>query len=305
MSATAQATLPVRFPEEGIVPAVIQDATSGAVLMVGFMNETALVHTRETGLVHFWSRSRHRLWQKGESSGHVQQVRDIYVNCDQNSLLIQVDQVGAVCHDGYPTCYYRRLEPDNSLRIVRDRWFDPEDLYGSGQGLAGTTARWWGAYASLRERDLTPVSGTSRVLRNDQPVTSRIADELRELAGVLDGTHLHNGPRTDAMLEGGQVCYWTVVEAVRRGMTWDEVRPDRALDREGGTEALPVTTLAALLHTEAAEVSRDGLDSARAHAIFSLVADVCVAMGILPLDLILRDLEELRGRSYLEEYFAR
>jgi phosphoribosyl-AMP cyclohydrolase len=305
MSDDSTTTLPVTFGPDGLVPAVIQDATTGSVLMVGFMNDTALAETRATGFVHFWSRSRQTLWKKGETSGHVQQVRGIYVNCEQNSLLIDVDQIGAVCHDGYPTCYYRRLEDDNSLQTVRDRWFDPTDVYGGKEGAAGLTARWWRAYEYLRDNDLAGVSGTSRALHHRQAtVTPRIADELRELSGVLDGSHVHRNQRDDAMLEAGQVCYWTAVEAVRQGFAWDAVRPDRALDRQAD-DPMQASTLATLLKATARELEISALDAAKAHDVLSLVATTCGALGILPLDLILRDLEELRSRDYLQPYFAR
>ncbi len=99
--------------------------------MIGFMNAEALTLTRQTGRIHFWSRSRGKLWRKGETSGHEQVVEEIWVNCERNSLLITVTQIGAVCHDGYPTCFYRRLTDDNTLEIVMDRTFDPATVYGS------------------------------------------------------------------------------------------------------------------------------------------------------------------------------
>jgi phosphoribosyl-AMP cyclohydrolase len=109
---------------------VAQDVETGDVLMVAFMNEAALAETRRTGRAHYWSRSRNRLWRKGETSGHEQLVEGIFVNCEENSVLLRVRQIGAVCHDGYPTCYYRRLEPDGSLAVVRDRAFDPDAVSG-------------------------------------------------------------------------------------------------------------------------------------------------------------------------------
>ncbi|MGI8477734.1 MAG: phosphoribosyl-AMP cyclohydrolase, partial [Thermomicrobiales bacterium] len=126
--------LPVRFGPDGLVPATIQDVDTGAVLMVAFMNAEALARTLATGRTHFWSRSRGKLWRKGETSGHEQIVEDIHLNCKQNSLLVSVRQIGACCHDGYPTCYYRRLEADGSLTVVQDRWFDPAAVYGASRG---------------------------------------------------------------------------------------------------------------------------------------------------------------------------
>src|SRR5829696_2388777 len=93
------------------------------------MHGEALRHTYETALAPFWSRRRNSLWRQGEASGHEQIVDEIRVNCEQNSLLLLVRQIGAVCHDGYPTCFYRRTAADGSLMIVRERSFDPGVVY--------------------------------------------------------------------------------------------------------------------------------------------------------------------------------
>src|SRR5262249_39193013 len=121
----------VRFDGDGLIPVVTQDAVTGDVLMMAWMNEEALQLTRETGRAHSWIRGRQQLWRKGWTSGHEQVVREILVNCECNSLLLQVQQIGAVCHDGYPTCYYRRLEPDGEFEVVRERAFDPGCVYAS------------------------------------------------------------------------------------------------------------------------------------------------------------------------------
>ncbi|MGN6485424.1 MAG: phosphoribosyl-AMP cyclohydrolase, partial [Thermomicrobiales bacterium] len=249
--------LPISFGDDGsaLVPVVTQDAASGQVLMVGFMNRLAFDRTRETGLVHYMSRSRNTLWQKGETSGHVQRVQAIYVNCEQNTLLMEVEQVGAVCHDGYPTCYYRRLEPDNSLTVVRDRWFDPADVYGTGNvpdGLETVTRAWWSAFETLRDRDLTAESGTSRLLREpEDALTPRIADELGELAGVLDGSHVHTAQAEDAALEGGQVCYWLAVKGVHAGLTREHLRPASAHDAPDDGDSPAPGAMSALLRPQA------------------------------------------------------
>jgi phosphoribosyl-ATP pyrophosphohydrolase/phosphoribosyl-AMP cyclohydrolase len=99
----------VRFDEQGLVPAVVQEAASGEVLMVAWMDREALEATLSTGFTHFWSRSRARLWQKGETSGHVQHVHAVHLDCDGDTLLVQVHQEGVACHTGQRTCFYRRL----------------------------------------------------------------------------------------------------------------------------------------------------------------------------------------------------
>jgi phosphoribosyl-AMP cyclohydrolase len=115
----------------GLVPAIIQDDHTGDVLMLGFLNEEALAETRRTREVVFFSRSRNRLWKKGESSGHVLKVRDIRLDCDEDALLIRVEAVGpGVCHEGYRSCFFRRMEEDGSAKVIEQRAFDPDRVYG-------------------------------------------------------------------------------------------------------------------------------------------------------------------------------
>ena len=121
----------LRFDERGLIPVVVQEAATGAVLLLAYMNAEALDETLRTGRAHYWSRSRDRLWRKGERSGREQVVAALYVNCEQNSLLLRVHQLGgAACHTGYPTCYYRMLAPDGTWQEVEERIFDPPDVYG-------------------------------------------------------------------------------------------------------------------------------------------------------------------------------
>lgn len=115
----------------GIVPVIIQDADSGTVLMLGFMNREAFELTIETGLAHFWSRSKKRLWMKGESSGHTQEVKEVRIDCDNDSILLKVIQNGrAACHEGYRSCFFRKIK-GSGLIIDDEKIFDPEKVYGS------------------------------------------------------------------------------------------------------------------------------------------------------------------------------
>lgn len=104
--------LKLKFDSNGLIPAIIQDAANGDVLMMAWMNEESLRQTIETGLCTYWSRSRQEFWVKGLTSGHVQHVKRISVDCDQDCLLIQVDQVGAACHENYRSCFFRDLDLD-------------------------------------------------------------------------------------------------------------------------------------------------------------------------------------------------
>jgi phosphoribosyl-AMP cyclohydrolase len=113
----------------GLVPAIAQDADSGAVLMLAWMNREAFEETLRTRRAVYFSRSRNRLWRKGEESGHVQEVREVLVDCDADTVLLKVRQVGgAACHEGYASCFFRRLEGDQ-LRVVAERVFDPSQVY--------------------------------------------------------------------------------------------------------------------------------------------------------------------------------
>ncbi len=99
----------IHWDERGLVPAVVQDARSGVVLMLAYMNEEALRLTQESGEAHFWSRSRQELWHKGATSGHVQRVREIFVDCDADTILLKVDPAGPACHTGEMSCFYRSV----------------------------------------------------------------------------------------------------------------------------------------------------------------------------------------------------
>jgi phosphoribosyl-AMP cyclohydrolase len=309
----------VRFGEDGLVPAVVQDVATGDVLMLAFMNDEALRRTRETGRAHYWSRSRGKLWRKGETSGNEQIVDEVLINCEQNSLLLRVRQRGAVCHDGSPTCYYRRIEPDESLTIVRDQAFDPSEVYGAPaspapeanahtvDSLGEMTRQQFRAYTWLRDHDLAAESGTSRRLRDPEfDPRGRIADELDELAGVLTGEHRHDNLADDLRLEASQVIYWVLLAAIREHVDWSHLRPDRALGT--ASETVSAGTVAHLLRADAArwrDRSEPIVDiAAQGHATLALVGLACASGAIDPIAAVRADLDDLRARPYLSPLFA-
>jgi phosphoribosyl-AMP cyclohydrolase len=113
----------------GLVPAIAQDADTGEVLMLAWMNQAAYEETVRTGRACYYSRSRGRLWRKGEESGHVQEVREIFIDCDADTILLKVHQIGgAACHEGYRSCFFRRVQGDQ-LQTVSERVFDPRQVY--------------------------------------------------------------------------------------------------------------------------------------------------------------------------------
>jgi phosphoribosyl-AMP cyclohydrolase len=114
---------------EGLVPVIVQDDATGDVLMLAYMNRESWLKTLETGKATYWSRSRNELWIKGETSGHVQIVKEIFVDCDNDTILLKVDQIGgAACHTGYKSCFYRKVV-DGRTEIVGEIVFRPEDVY--------------------------------------------------------------------------------------------------------------------------------------------------------------------------------
>jgi len=123
----------IDFDENGLVPAVAQDADTGEVLMLAYVNEAALEATHETGRAHYYSRSREELWEKGATSGHTQSVEEIRVDCDADTLLYVVEQTGGACHTGYRSCFHRTVESveDGAVELDTDgeKAFDPDDVY--------------------------------------------------------------------------------------------------------------------------------------------------------------------------------
>ena len=112
-----------------LIPAIAQDRRSGDVLMLAYMNKESLRKTLATGYAHYFSRSRRRLWKKGETSGHVQRVREIRIDCDSDTILLKVHQVGgAACHEGYQSCFFRQVTPEG-LKVIGAPVFDPKDVY--------------------------------------------------------------------------------------------------------------------------------------------------------------------------------
>ena len=122
----------VKWARDGLVAAIAQEAASGRVLTLAWMNREALARTAETGEAHYWSRSRSRLWRKGEASGHVQRVREIRLDCDDDAILLQVEQVGGIaCHTGRERCFFQRLE-DGRWVTIEPVVKDPKAIYGHG-----------------------------------------------------------------------------------------------------------------------------------------------------------------------------
>ena len=120
----------LKFNSDGLIPAIIQDQSSGRVLMMAWMNKASLEKTVESGKTYFWSRSRQKFWMKGETSGHTQTVKDIALDCDGDTLLIQVEQRGAACHEGYRSCFFRSMSSNgDQFKITETQLQTPDQIY--------------------------------------------------------------------------------------------------------------------------------------------------------------------------------
>ena len=120
----------LKYDSAGLIPAIVQDHATGEVLMMAWMNRESLTSTIETKFTHFWSRSRGKFWKKGESSGHTQRVMSIRTDCDRDTLLISVEQVGAACHDGYRSCFYNDFDmSEHDWVTIGEPLVDPEAVY--------------------------------------------------------------------------------------------------------------------------------------------------------------------------------
>ena len=303
----------LKFDRQGLVPAVIQDDATDEVLMVAFMNEEAFARTRETGYTHFFSRSRNAAWRKGEQSGNVQEVRDIFVNCEENSLLIRVIQHGgAACHTGYRSCYYRRLLADGTYETVAERVFDPDVVYASSKNaeigaqfnaaLEEKMRQLYGVYLYLRDHDLSEQSNTSRLLQEHSQgyLVSRLADELEELAEVQSGEHAHAGRQPDTILEGSQVGYWLLLLAATKKLRYDEFTPHASIlrgyyDRYSQGQAIEQqqNCLSLAAESDPARFAQ-GLQLG-----FALIGWACAEAGVSPLAPAEYDIEQMKRKGLL------
>ena len=298
----------LNFDREGLIPAVIQDETTNEVLMVAFMNQTAFDLTRETGYTHFYSRSRHALWRKGEQSGNTQEVRAIYVNCEENSLLIRVTQHGgAACHTGYRSCYYRQLLPDGSYQTIARRIFDPDEVYSKAAQLAPPLEKamrqLYSVYIYLRDHDMSEESNTSRLLQEHSPayLAARLADELQELAEVQSGEHAHSDPQSDTTLEGSQVGYWLLLLAATQKLQYAEFQPHKAIlqgyvEHVSSEQSIELRQRCLNLLTTYDPISViQGLEIG-----FQLIGWACAEAGISPMAPAEFDLEQMKRKGLVQ-----
>jgi phosphoribosyl-ATP pyrophosphohydrolase/phosphoribosyl-AMP cyclohydrolase len=202
----------LKYDEAGLIPAVVQQTGTGEVLMVAYMNAESLAKTVETGYTWFWSRSRQKYWQKGESSGHVQKVREIRYDCDADTLLVTVDQVGpGACHTGERSCFYRTLEGS-----VRGGEQAAPDLGAVLTDLFGVLQQ--------RKAELPEVSYTTKLLTGKQDsLLKKIAEEAGE---VIMAAKDHDNDQL--RYEIGDLLYHVLVVMTREGLTLEDLAAELA-----------------------------------------------------------------------------
>lgn len=210
----------LRFDANGLIPAIAQDADNGQVLMHAYMNAEALARTLETGLAHYYSRSRGRLWRKGEESGHVQRVRAIRYDCDEDTLLLKVDQQVAACHTGNRSCFYRELSTgetrDGEAGECR---FDPGTV-NSGLGILVNV------YGVIRDRKMHLPEGSyvaSLFARGSDHILKKIAEESAEVLLAAKA-----GDRQQIVYEMADLWFHALVLLAER-----EIRPEEIAQELG------------------------------------------------------------------------
>ncbi len=199
----------LKYDSRGLIPAVLQDAENGQILMVAWMNEEALRLTQETGEAHFWSRSRQELWHKGATSGNVQRVREVWVDCDADVLLLKVDPAGPACHTGEQSCFYRRLWSTDETPMVTDDVLD--ELF---------------AVIQDRKANPSPDSYTAKLLAGGDEILKKVGEEAMEV--VLAGKG-QSGQRL--VEESADLVYHLLVLLASRDLTLADVRAELARRR--------------------------------------------------------------------------
>lgn len=201
----------LKFDRKGLIPAIAQDAKTGQVLMVAYMNRAALRKTMDTGFAHYYSRSRGRLWKKGEASGHVQRVREIRLDCDGDALLLQVEQQEAACHLGYRSCFFRRVKKNlSSSAPIMEQAFRPEGVYGASSQVLDAV------YGTIleRKRKLPRASYVASLFREgEEKILKKIAEEASEVLLSVKG-----GGREEIVHEVVDLWFHTMVLLGARGI---------------------------------------------------------------------------------------
>lgn len=203
----------IKFDEQGLVPAIIQDNQSGQVLMMAYMNAESLAKTLSTGKTWFYSRSRQALWMKGETSGHVQAVKEVYYDCDEDTLLIKVEQTGTACHTGHYSCFYRNMDGQEVAPVL----VDPNRVYSStaGPGIL------YELYDLILDRQVHRPEGSYTSYLFDKGLDKILKKVGEESAEVIIAAK--NRSRSELVYESSDLLYHWLVLLVEQGVTLEDI----------------------------------------------------------------------------------
>lgn len=217
----------LKFNDQGLVPAIVQDAGNGEVLMLAYCNREAAELTAATGFAHFYSRSRQKLWKKGESSGHLQSVREITYDCDADTLLFKVEQAVAACHTGRRSCFFNRVV-EGETEIVGDQLFDPDQVYGGRPAPGAVLDALCRVIAERRGADPHASYVAGLLAGGAEAIGAKVREEAAELAAAAadgdDGAVVH---------EAADLVFHTLVALGEREVDLQQVLEE--LSRRFGT----------------------------------------------------------------------
>lgn len=202
----------LRFDEKGLLPVIVQEQGTNEVLMLAYMNEQAVQKTVETGLAHYYSRSRQSQWLKGETSGHFQHVQEMYYDCDKDTLLISVKQEGGACHTGRKTCFYTKVEKEQ-VQVENEKVFDEKQVY-SGKVLSEL-------YARIQQRKLQPKEGSYTNYLFDKGIDKILKKVGEENAEVIIAAK--NNDSSELTYEVSDLFYHLLVLLVNQGVSLEEI----------------------------------------------------------------------------------
>lgn len=198
----------LKFDSQGLIPAIVQDFANGDVLMMAFMNRLALEKTIETGLCHYWSRSRGKLWLKGETSGHTQAVKEIFYDCDADCLLVKVEQKTAACHTGHRSCFFTKVEAGGA-KEVSERVFEASDVY-SGSDILDKIF----TIIEERRRSLPEGSYTAKLFKGGMDgILKKVGEEAAEVVIAAK-----NGSKEEIIHETADLWFHTLVALAALGV---------------------------------------------------------------------------------------
>lgn len=197
----------LKFDDRGLIPAVAQDAVSGEILMLAYMNEESIKMTLESGHATYFSRGRQELWEKGAHSGHLQHVKEILVDCDMDAIVLKIEQIGAACHTGNPSCFYRRVVDGKLVEIPTGIDTNPKILYD--------------VYDIIVDRVKNPKEGSYTNYLFEKGIDKMLKKVGEESAEVIIASK--NYVKSEVQYETADLLYHLSVVLVEQGLTWDDI----------------------------------------------------------------------------------